>query len=60
MNVFGDIYYKEIFDKEKIITNQIIELPDGKMKNKDDVAEFVAENLPIQFRDDEPKWKVWV
>ena len=60
VNVFGDIYYKEIFDKDKIIKNQIIELPDGKMKTKDDVAEFVAENLPIQFRDDEPKWKVWV
>ena len=47
VNVFGDIYYKELFDKEKIIKNQIIELPDGKMKTKDDIAEFVAENLPI-------------
>ena len=27
---------------------------------RQDLANFVAEIIPVKFADEEPKWKVWV
>ena len=47
VNIFGDLYYKEIEDKEKLMDSRVETLPDGMMKNKEDLAAFIEEHLPI-------------
>ena len=59
VKVFGDMYYKEL-DRESVLNSQIGLLPDGQLKNKEDLANFVAETIPVKFADEEPKWRVWV
>ena len=59
VKVFGDLYYKEI-DKEKALKSQIVILPDGQLKNREDLAKFIAEKLPEDFSHEEPKWKCWI
>ena len=59
VKVFGDMYYKEL-DRESVLNTQLEFLPDGQLKDKEDLANFVAEIIPVKFADEEPKWKVWV
>ena len=59
VKVFGDMYYKEL-DRESVLNTQLEFLPDGQLKDKEDLANFVAEIIPVKFPDEEPKWKAWV
>ena len=46
VNLFGDLYYKEIEDRDKLLDSRLVTLPDGMMKNKEDIAAFIEEHLP--------------
>ena len=59
VRVFGDMYYKEI-DKAVAYEKCIETLPDGLIKNQEDLEKYVAEWLPEVFPDEMPKWKVLV
>ena len=45
MYKFGDLYYKEESDVEKVLREQIVILPEGTIKNHDDVARFFEKHM---------------
>ena len=58
VHVFGDMYYKEL-DKTVAFESCFETLPDGFLKTKKDVENFVAAKIVEKFPDNVPKWKVF-
>ena len=59
VRVFGDMYYREL-DKKVAYDSCFEVIPDGQIKDAEDLSKFVAERIVEVFPDNVPKWKVFV
>ena len=58
VKVLGDYYYEEL-DGQECLDSQIVILPDGQLKTKEDVERFISEEIGKPLPLDRPQWRVW-